>query len=48
MAATKETSRLKRRYEEEIRPELIRRFNYSSPMQAPVIRKIHGLRSTAE
>ncbi len=40
MAATHETSRLKRRYEEEIRPELIRRFGYSSPMQAPVIRKI--------
>ena len=40
MAATREVSRLKRRYEEEIRPELIRRFGYSSPMQAPVIRKI--------
>ena len=40
MPATREVSRLKRRYEEEIRPELIRRFGYSSPMQAPVIRKI--------
>jgi large subunit ribosomal protein L5 len=40
MAAVRETSRLKRRYEQEIRPELIRRFGYSSPMQAPVIRKI--------
>jgi large subunit ribosomal protein L5 len=33
-------SRLKRRYEDEIRPELIRRFGYSTPMQAPVIQKI--------
>src|SRR5579862_5169095 len=40
MAAVREASRLKRRYEQEIRPELIRRFGYSSPMQAPVIRKI--------
>ena len=40
MAATRETARLKLRYEQEIRPELIRRFGYSSPMQAPVIRKI--------
>ncbi len=40
MPAVREASRLKRRYEQEIRPELIRRFGYSSPMQAPVIRKI--------
>jgi len=40
MAAVREASRLKRRYEQEIRPELIRRFGYSSPMQAPLIRKI--------
>ena len=40
MAAAREASRLKRRYEQEIRPELIRRFGYSSPMQAPAIRKI--------
>ena len=33
-------ARLKRRYEDEIRPELIRRFGYSTPMQAPVIQKI--------
>jgi large subunit ribosomal protein L5 len=33
-------ARLKRRYEDEIRPELIRRFAYSTPMQAPVIQKI--------
>ena len=33
-------ARLKSRYEEEIRPALIERFGYSTPMQAPVIRKI--------
>ncbi len=33
-------SRLKSRYEEEIRPALIERFGYSTPMQAPTIRKI--------
>jgi large subunit ribosomal protein L5 len=34
------TARLRRRYLEEIRPALIRRFGYSSPMQAPQIVKI--------
>ena len=38
--ATATHSRLKRRYEEEIRPALIERFGYSTPMQAPAIRKI--------
>src|SRR5437764_2222699 len=39
MAATT-TARLKNRYLEEIRPALIERFGYSSPMQAPRIEKI--------
>jgi large subunit ribosomal protein L5 len=34
------TPRLKTRYYEEIRPELIKQFKYSSPMQAPRILKI--------
>jgi large subunit ribosomal protein L5 len=38
--ATKETARLKTRYESEIRPSLLERFGYSSPMQAPAISKI--------
>jgi large subunit ribosomal protein L5 len=33
-------ARLKERYEQEIRPELIKRFSYSTPMQAPKITKI--------
>jgi large subunit ribosomal protein L5 len=33
-------ARLKERYEKEIRPELIKRFGYSTPMQAPRITKI--------
>ena len=33
-------ARLKTRYLEEIRPSLIKRFGYSSPMQAPRITKI--------
>ena len=33
-------ARLKERYESEIRPELIRRFGYSTPMQAPRIAKV--------
>jgi large subunit ribosomal protein L5 len=33
-------ARLKTRYNEEIRPALIERFGYSSPMQAPRIEKI--------
>jgi large subunit ribosomal protein L5 len=34
------TARLKQRYLEEIRPALIQRFGYSSPMQAPRIEKV--------
>ena len=34
------TPRLKDRYEQEIRPALIERFGYSSPMQAPRVAKI--------
>ncbi len=34
------TARLKQRYFEQIRPALIERFGYSSPMQAPRIEKI--------
>jgi large subunit ribosomal protein L5 len=33
-------ARLKQRYLEEIRPQLIERFGYSTPMQAPHIEKI--------
>jgi large subunit ribosomal protein L5 len=33
-------ARLKERYEQEIRPALMTRFNYSTPMQAPRITKI--------
>jgi len=33
-------ARLKERYEQEIRPDLIKRFSYSTPMQAPRITKI--------
>jgi large subunit ribosomal protein L5 len=40
MATNGQRSRLKSRYEDEIRPALIERFQYSTPMQAPVIRKI--------
>jgi large subunit ribosomal protein L5 len=40
MASTAQRSRLKSRYEEEIRPALVERFEYTTPMQAPVIRKI--------
>ena len=40
MAQPTDTARLKTRYEQEIRPELIRRFGYSTPMQAPKIKKI--------
>jgi large subunit ribosomal protein L5 len=38
--AAREQARLKERYEREIRPSLLRRFGYSSPMQAPAIQKI--------
>ena len=34
------TARLKTRYLEEIRPQLIERFSYTTPMQAPRIEKI--------
>jgi large subunit ribosomal protein L5 len=34
------TARLKQRYLEEIRPALIERFGYSTPMQAPRITKV--------
>jgi large subunit ribosomal protein L5 len=39
-AAAAPPARLKIRYLEEIRPDLISRFGYSSPMQAPRIEKI--------
>jgi large subunit ribosomal protein L5 len=34
------TARLKQRYLDEIRPQLIERFGYSTPMQAPRIEKV--------
>ncbi len=34
------TARLKQRYLEDIRPQLIERFGYSTPMQAPRIEKV--------
>jgi large subunit ribosomal protein L5 len=40
MATAQITARLKQRYNEEIRPALIERFGYSTPMQAPRIEKI--------
>jgi large subunit ribosomal protein L5 len=40
MDAAAPPARLKTRYVDEIRPELISRFAYSSPMQAPRIEKI--------
>jgi large subunit ribosomal protein L5 len=40
MAASATSPRLKTRYEQEIRPALVERFGYTTPMQAPVIRKI--------
>ena len=41
MATTPQTTaRLKQRYRDEIRPALIARFGYSTPMQAPRIEKI--------
>jgi large subunit ribosomal protein L5 len=39
-STTPTTARLKTRYLEEIRPALIDRFGYSSPMQAPKLEKI--------
>ena len=38
--APQTTARLKQRYAEEIRPALIERFGYSTPMQAPRLLKI--------
>jgi len=40
MPETATKARLKTRYLEEIRPELIEQFGYSSPMQAPKLEKI--------
>ncbi len=40
MNATAPPARLKTRYLDEIRPALIERFGYSSPMQAPKLEKI--------
>jgi large subunit ribosomal protein L5 len=40
MAQATTRARLKVRYEQEIRPALIQRFGYSTPMQAPRIKKI--------
>jgi large subunit ribosomal protein L5 len=39
-AAPQVMPRLKQRYREEIRPALVERFGYSSPMQAPRLEKI--------
>ena len=33
-------SRLRERYETDIRPSLVREFNYTSPMQAPRLDKV--------
>ena len=38
--APQTTARLKQRYVEEIRPALVQRFGYSTPMQAPRIEKV--------
>jgi large subunit ribosomal protein L5 len=38
--APKVNARLKERYEQEIRPALVERFGYSTPMQAPRLEKI--------
>jgi large subunit ribosomal protein L5 len=40
LAAPKTNARLKQRYNEEIRPALVERFGYSTPMQAPRLEKI--------
>jgi large subunit ribosomal protein L5 len=40
VAEAKVTPRLKTLYEEEIRPQLIKQFKYSSPMEAPRLLKI--------
>src|ERR1700753_3200259 len=38
--ASPTTARLKTRYNDEIRPALVKRFGYSTPMQAPRILKV--------
>jgi large subunit ribosomal protein L5 len=40
MATAQVQARLKQRYVEEIRPDLMRRFGYKSPMEAPRILKV--------
>lgn len=40
MNTTENTARLKRQYLERIRPALIERFGYTSPMQAPSVEKV--------
>ena len=40
MSATQTPARLKQRYLDEIRPQLVERFGYTSVMQAPKIEKI--------
>jgi large subunit ribosomal protein L5 len=40
MSSTATTARLKTRYLEEIRPALVKRFGYSSIMQAPKLQKV--------
>jgi large subunit ribosomal protein L5 len=40
MPTTQQKARLKQRYLEEIRPELVRRFGYTTPMQAPRVEKV--------
>jgi large subunit ribosomal protein L5 len=40
MAETKVPARLKQRYEQELRPQLVRQFKYTTPMQAPRVEKI--------
>jgi large subunit ribosomal protein L5 len=40
MAATATPARLRARYEEEIRPALMERFGYSTPMEAPHLEKV--------
>jgi ribosomal protein L5 len=40
MNAAASPSRLRARYQQEIRPQLIERFGYSSAMQVPALQKI--------
>src|SRR3954451_21800245 len=39
-AATRQPAGLKKRYRDEIKPAMIQRFGYKTPMQAPEIKKI--------